>query len=692
MGATVRAVCQVYVLIFVVLFLSSKAQAVTFEVYINGAAKERWTELRETVIATTTLDWGYTSLWLPAGVSEFKLSVLAYQGGTTATATIREQSSTTNVASVTCTSSSLVSCSESETINLSPGKSYVWRLELQNTVDNNGDGKPDEVPFGHAELSYYLTVEREATVNGTCHFTAQAADTQETDIGRCQVVFGHIYGGPLSDHSYRATTSRATINMRFSDSGTQVTTSETSTLLVTWTPHPLVIDFGQVSIGETKELTVQFKADTCESGTRHCGLRYTWEEPEWWRIYGQKSAGPFFLPGETAWNLPSRESQTVELKVSFTPMELGEQHVVLHEYRVWKSAVHDPLEIKVVGTGVSPPLIPLKVVGANLNHHSWSDVVEIASVGNKLALRTHLSDGVGGFATSDWYETGDIYKEGSRFVDVVVADVNGDGIDDLIHVRTDSERLIFRVHISNGDGGFTSFPWYRTGDVDCISACFVQVVVADVNGDGRQDLVHVRTKNNRLIWRVHLVNSSGGFSPQPWYQTGDQYCADACFAQVVVADVNGDGRQDLIHVRTDSQYLLWRVHLANSPDGFIPQPWYRTGDRYAEDTARVGIFAVHLDNNKQGDVAHWRTDEGKIIVRSYLADLNGSFTGTLQWYRTGDLFAEDASRYGLLSADMNGDRLADLLHWRTDGGSLIFKAHFADGAGGYQSGSWYHTP
>lgn len=278
---------------------------------------------------------------------------------------------------------------------------------------------------------------------------------------------------------------------------------------------------------------------------------------------------------------------------------------------------------------------PLKVVSAKLNDDARADVLETALINGKLALRTHLSDGTGGFTTSDWYETGDIYKEGSRFVDVVVADVNGDGVDDIIHVRTDSEKLIFRVHVSDGTGGFTTLPWYRTGDVDCIGACFVQVLVADVNGDGRQDLVHVRT---------------------------------------------------------DNQYLLWRVHMTDSSNSFSPQPWYRTSDQYAEDVARVGTFAAHLDSNNRNDVVHWRTDGGKIIVRSHLADLNGNFIATSQWYRTGELFAEDASRYGLLSADMDGDGLTDLLHWRTDEGFLILKAHFANGIGSYQSGSWYRAP
>jgi hypothetical protein len=67
--------------------------------------------------------------------------------------------------------------------------------------------------------------------------------------------------------------------------------------------------------------------------------------------------------------------------------------------------------------------------------------------------------------------------------------------------------------------------------------------------------------------------------PQPWYGTDNQYAACAtCFVRVLAADVNGDGYDDLVHVRTSDNGLVWRAHLSDGAGGYSPQPWYGTGN------------------------------------------------------------------------------------------------------------------
>jgi len=113
---------------------------------------------------------------------------------------------------------------------------------------------------------------------------------------------------------------------------------------------------------------------------------------------------------------------------------------------------------------------------------------------------------------------------------VVAADVNGDGRVDLISVNFSSGSL--SVFTNGGGGGFvlSSSP-FLGGNPDGLAA-------ADVNGDGSVDLVAANGSANTLS--VLTNNGNGGFVLASTPGTG------SLPRSLAVADVNGDGRLDLI--------------------------------------------------------------------------------------------------------------------------------------------------
>src|SRR5437879_1142286 len=127
---------------------------------------------------------------------------------------------------------------------------------------------------------------------------------------------------------------------------------------------------------------------------------------------------------------------------------------------------------------------------------------------------------------------------------VVVADVNGDGKPDLVIANCDSTANscyqlptgngVVGVLLGNGDGTFQPALVYDSGGLGATS-----VAVADVNGDGRPDLVVANFSSNTLA--VLLGNGDGTFQPAITYGSGGVHPSS-----VAVADVNGDGRPDLL--------------------------------------------------------------------------------------------------------------------------------------------------
>jgi hypothetical protein len=182
------------------------------------------------------------------------------------------------------------------------------------------------------------------------------------------------------------------------------------------------------------------------------------------------------------------------------------------------------------GTGFPNPY-PVRVysiAAADVNGAGKPDLIRANYSGFSLTLWTN--NGSGGFGTNP------AQRFGPASISVAVADVNGDGKPDLISADFNSQTL--RVWTNNGSGIFGSNATLTVnGHPDCVTA-------ADVNGDGKPDLISVNTTyvngSTTGTLTVFTNNGSGTFG---LYATLNVGLYPMC---VVAADVNGDGRLDLI--------------------------------------------------------------------------------------------------------------------------------------------------
>ncbi|CAF3685790.1 unnamed protein product [Rotaria socialis] len=120
------------------------------------------------------------------------------------------------------------------------------------------------------------------------------------------------------------------------------------------------------------------------------------------------------------------------------------------------------------------------------------------------------------------------------------ADVNDDGKLDIIVANTLSNNVGVLLNIGNGT--FTAQATYSTGSGS--SPNFV--VAADVNGDGEPDIIVANTGSNNVGVLLNIGN--GTFAAQATYSTGSG--SSPYF--IVVADVSGNGKPDIIVANIDS--------------------------------------------------------------------------------------------------------------------------------------------
>ena len=245
-----------------------------------------------------------------------------------------------------------------------------------------------------------------------------------------------------------------------------------------------------------------------------------------------------------------------------------------------------------------------------------------------------------------------------------VADVNGDGRADLVtfvrSTRTGTGAGDVYVAISNGIE-FAPNPGAKWHDWFCLGDEVCEL--GDVNGDGKADLVtFVRsTKTGAGAGDVYVALSNGrGFTPNPGAKWHDNFCLGQ--EMCAVGDVNGDGKADLVtFVRsTKPGAAAGDVYVALSNGrAFGPNPGAKWHDWFCLGDEVCRLADVNGDG-KADLVTFVRSTRPRSAAGDvYVALSNGHGFGPNPGAKWHDWFCLGDEICQL--ADVNGDGKADLV-------------------------------
>ncbi len=261
---------------------------------------------------------------------------------------------------------------------------------------------------------------------------------------------------------------------------------------------------------------------------------------------------------------------------------------------------------------------PNEITVGDLNGDGKPDIVLTAANASSAVL-VMLGNGDGTFQAPAAYDVAAFNP-----YQVVIADVNGDGIPDLVV----ADETMVSVLRGNGDGTFQAAVTYDNGGNYGHS-----VAVADVNGDGKPDLV---VANGGSV-AVLLGIGGGTFLPAVTYPTGG-----GAF-WVAVADVNGDGKPDVLVANSGPVGVL----LGNGDGTFQAPVTYSSGG-----AEPWGIAVADVNGDGKPDILVANAGSGSVGV------LMGNGDGTFQAPVT---YGSGAWSLSVVATDINGDGTPDLV-------------------------------
>jgi hypothetical protein len=338
---------------------------------------------------------------------------------------------------------------------------------------------------------------------------------------------------------------------------------------------------------------------------------------------------------------------------------------------------------------------PTEAATGDFNRDGSADLAILLSGQDRIAI--YFGDGQGGFTPGESYAAGNLPRglgatdiDGDGNVDLVVgnalgdlmtfrglgdgafdtflrsggemplavADLDGDGIPEVVVANASLDRVSVQQPdgVPTTDGALAASQVFEQQRAEGLLAPGA-VELADLNGDGRADMLVANRGGNELL--VYLGRGDGTFDDARSFYAGTNPSG------ITVVDVNGDARLDVVVANAGSNDVSVLLGDANE--------LLRAGPRLAAGIAPVATEAGDFDGDGRTDLLV--ANSGADTV-SLLLGIGGGFFNDKQAL----VFPTGADPRSLLVGQFDGRPGADLVTVNARGGSLTFYSNFLGGA------------
>ena len=231
---------------------------------------------------------------------------------------------------------------------------------------------------------------------------------------------------------------------------------------------------------------------------------------------------------------------------------------------------------------------------------------------------------------------------------LTVQDLNNDGKPDLITANRDNNTVSVLLN-TTVKGAIT--PTFATQVAFAVGNTPFQLTTADVNGDGLSDLIVANYKGNTLSV---LLNTTTAGAATPTFATQVTFATDVGPESVTAVDLNGDGKPDLVTVNyaANTASVLFNTTVAGALT-----PTFAAQTTLAAGSEPYSVAAADVNGDGKADliVANYGDNSVSVLLNT---TAKGAASPT---FATQTTFFVSGGPEFVTTADVNGDGQPDLI-------------------------------
>jgi hypothetical protein len=288
---------------------------------------------------------------------------------------------------------------------------------------------------------------------------------------------------------------------------------------------------------------------------------------------------------------------------------------------------------------------PHAVAAADLNADGKIDLVVVNQYGYTISVL--LNTTAQGAATPT-FAAAQAFNVGANPVAVAIGDLDGDGKPDIVVANASANTLSILRNTTPPGSATVSFAAQQTVTTGSYP---YSVALADLDGDGKLDLIAANVGGNSIsVFRNTTAAGAATLS----FAAPQTFITGAEASSVAVADVNGDGKPDLVvaaYIGGLAAVLVNDTAPGSTSISFTEQAAYAAG------AGPVSVATADFNGDGKPDIAVANTSDFTVSVL-----LNTTVTGaTVPGFAAQQAFTTGFNPASVAAADVDGDGRPDLI-------------------------------